>query len=249
MGNNAAAFIKYQKVIKLDPHSVWTPFYYNNLAWLYIEIGDIKKGELYFQKSLQWEKNSSATVESFTNLAHLYTVEGNEKKILQTAQQWLVIDSTALRTFGEYYYMFKKDYQKSLAYFRELFRFEPTVAHSKMRYAHALWLAGRRDTALILFNEQLKEFESQVRFQQVQTSGAFDYDIAGIYAVLGQKEKAYSHLRKFAQAGWAWGSLYLIGHDPFFDSMRNEKEFNQLVQNGFRLKEKQQQEIQKLEQQ
>jgi TolB-like protein/Tfp pilus assembly protein PilF len=247
LAKNADAFLQYQKVIKLDPQSVWTPFYYNNLAWVYLEIGDLKKSELYFHKTLQWEKNSLATVEAFTNLAHVYTVEGNEKKIIETARQWLQIDSTALRTFGEYYYMFKKDYSKSLAYFRQLFRFKPTVSHSKMRYAHALWLSGQRDTAMILFKEQLKEFESQVRFKNSQTAGAFDYDIAGIYAVLGQKEKAYFHLRRFAQTGWVWGSLYLIDHDPFFDSIRNEKMFKEMVQNGLKGKEQQRKEVQKLE--
>jgi hypothetical protein len=117
-----------------------------------------------------------------------------------------------------------------------------------MRYAHALWLAGRQDTALVLFQEQLKEFESQVRIHQSLTIGQFDYDIAGIYAVLGKKEKAYAHLKHFAQAGWPWGSVYLIDHDPFFDSMRTEKAFNELVQNGLKEKEKQRQEIEKLEQ-
>ena len=116
-----------------------------------------------------------------------------------------------------------------------------------MRYAHALWLAGKRDTALIVFDEQLKEFERQVRFRQTQSAGHFDYDIAGIYAVLGQKEKAYAHLRSFAQGGWPWGSLYLINHDPFFDSMRNEKEFIDLVNAGREEKKKQRREIQKLE--
>jgi hypothetical protein len=77
--------------------------------------------------------------------------------------------------------------------------------------------------------------------------GGFDYDLAGVYAVLGQKEKAYRYLRSFDQSGWPWGSVYLIRHDPLFDSLREDAEFKKMVQQALREKEKQRREIQNLE--
>ncbi|MBB1283807.1 hypothetical protein HRH25_05420 [Flavisolibacter sp. BT320] len=246
-GNYKAAFLEFRKVIQLDPLSVWTPFNYNNLGWFYTSIGDLKKAEAILLKSLQTDNKSSSAIEAYTYLTHLYTVNNMGEKAFATAQKWLLLDSTALRAFGEYHYKFKKDYRKAAYYFSQLFFAIPNVAHAKQRYAHTLWLQGRRDTAMILFNEQLEEFQKLVRFSRTFT-GAFDYDIAGIYAVLGQKEKAYTHLKQFAREDWPWGSLDLIVHDPFFNSLRNEKAFIDLVNTGMKEKEKQRREIEKLEQ-
>ena len=241
-GKNPDAFRHFQQAIQLDPLSPWTPFNFIKIAWTYLAVGDFRNAEMFFMKSLKIEKNSSATVEAYTNLTHMYMVEGNGNQVLETAKKWLVLDSTALRAMGEYYYSFKKDYVKSEAYFRELFRVSPNVAHAKQRWGHVLWLMGKKDTATILFKEQIAEFQKLERFGRT-FSGAFDYDFAGIYFTLGQKEKAYQHLRKFDKVGWPWGSPYLIKYDPFFDPVREDKELKEMIQRALKEKEKQRAEI------
>lgn len=241
-GKNPDAFRHFQQAIQLDPLSPWTPFNFIKIAWTYLAVGDFRNAEMFFMKSLKIEKNSSATVEAYTNLTHMYMVEGNGNQVLETAKKWLVLDSTALRAIGEYYYSFKKDYVKSEAYFRELFRVSPNVAHAKQRWGHVLWLMGKKDTATILFKEQIAEFQKLERFGRT-FSGAFDYDFAGIYFTLGQKEKAYQHLRKFDKVGWPWGSPYLIKYDPFFDPVREDKELKEMIQRALKEKEKQRAEI------
>jgi hypothetical protein len=57
-----------------------------------------------------------------------------------------------------------------------------------------------------------------------------NYDLAGVYAFMGNRDKAYENLRVWARTPvfplWWVG---LIKEDPLFDSIRNEPEFQQIV--------------------
>jgi len=57
-----------------------------------------------------------------------------------------------------------------------------------------------------------------------------NYDIAALYAFLGEKDKAYENLRIVDKIHicplWL---LNLIKNDPFFNSLRNEPEFQKIV--------------------
>jgi hypothetical protein len=56
------------------------------------------------------------------------------------------------------------------------------------------------------------------------------YDLAGVYAFRGEKDKAFENLRVFNQKQrmiLTWVTHF--NHDPLFDSIRNEPEFQQIV--------------------
>ena len=64
-----------------------------------------------------------------------------------------------------------------------------------------------------------------------RTSFDYDYDLSGIYAFQGQKEKAWKYLRAFDKKGlWPGGLHYFIQVDPLFDSLRNDQEFKEMLQ-------------------
>lgn len=56
------------------------------------------------------------------------------------------------------------------------------------------------------------------------------YDLAGVYAFRGEKDKAYENLRIFnqRQRNALWMAT-LIKNDPLFDSIRDDPEFQQIV--------------------
>jgi hypothetical protein len=66
----------------------------------------------------------------------------------------------------------------------------------------------------------------RVREEPLRTA----YDLAGVYAFLGEKDKAYENLRIYIQKPTEnnWG-LNIIKTDPLFDSIRDEPEFQQIV--------------------
>ena len=56
------------------------------------------------------------------------------------------------------------------------------------------------------------------------------YDLAGVYAFRGDKEKAYENLRIFNQTQvLPLMMVMLINNDPLFNSLRDELEFQQIV--------------------
>ena len=55
-------------------------------------------------------------------------------------------------------------------------------------------------------------------------------DIAGVYAFIGEREKAYKNLRIFNQIQRpSIAMLMIIKTDPLFNSIRNEPEFQQIA--------------------
>jgi len=58
------------------------------------------------------------------------------------------------------------------------------------------------------------------------------YDLAGIYAFLGDKEKAYQYLDEFNTMNFygLWWISY-AKHDVLFNSIRNEERFQKILQN------------------
>ena len=56
------------------------------------------------------------------------------------------------------------------------------------------------------------------------------YCLACIYAIRGDKVKSYENLKIFDQKQrFSWRIVTLIKNDPFFDSFRNEPEFQKIV--------------------
>jgi len=58
------------------------------------------------------------------------------------------------------------------------------------------------------------------------------YDLAGLYAFLGEKEKAHQYLDEFDKLSFypMW-LVALAKDDPLFNSIRQEERFQQILQN------------------
>ena len=57
------------------------------------------------------------------------------------------------------------------------------------------------------------------------------FDIAGVYAFLGEKDSAYYYLEGLTRTNWqvSYCLDMLNGVDPLFESIRQEERFQQLV--------------------
>ena len=60
-----------------------------------------------------------------------------------------------------------------------------------------------------------------------------NYNLAGIYAFLGNKDLAYQHLKEYC---FSSGLEYYISHDPLFKSLWSEPKFQQLIEDAKREK-------------
>ena len=99
------------------------------------------------------------------------------------------------------------------------------------RIGYTLYQLGRFEEAEFYFNRQLEYGEEQIKLDRRYAKlRAIHYDLAGVYAFRGDKEKAYHYLHKFNERTvfplW-WVNLFK--KDPLFDSLRDEPEFQQIL--------------------
>ena len=97
------------------------------------------------------------------------------------------------------------------------------------RVGYAYWKNGYKKEAEYYFNEQLNYCNRTIELRRPMEFYNH-YDLAGVYAFRGDKDKAYKNLKIFNQKQLIpkW-MVTLIKDDPLFAGLRNEPEFQQIV--------------------
>jgi tetratricopeptide (TPR) repeat protein len=120
--------------------------------------------------------------------------------------------------------------EKYVEYYKKTGEF---ILHSSHRIGYAFWQAGKHKEAEYYFNQQIKYDEESIKLgRDIAQSKVAYYDLAGTYAFLGDKTKAYQCLDEFDKMNFY--QLWLISyakHDPLFGSIRNEERFQKILQN------------------
>jgi tetratricopeptide (TPR) repeat protein len=139
------------------------------------------------------------------------------------------------RAFGEFY-MMTGNYVKTLEHLKKWLEKTESLSEDLLfgmhRVGWAYWKNGNKEQGEHYFNEQINYCNRMKELGRVY--GGYSriyYDLAGVYAFMGEKEKAYENLKIRNQELLipdSWG-LQLIKNDPLFDSLRNEPEFQQIV--------------------
>jgi hypothetical protein len=100
------------------------------------------------------------------------------------------------------------------------------------RIGFIYWQNGYKKEADYYFNEQIKICQESIKMGRSYSTGlATYYDLAGVYAFKGEKEKSYQNLQRMgfntcSPPSW-W--IILFKEDPLFNSIRNEPEIQQIV--------------------
>jgi len=163
--------------------------------------GNYEKATEYFEKALALD---SSNVDYLWRIGGAYMRLGNYSEALNSCMKWL-------------------NKQSDIS--------NPWI-NGMHRIGYILFQLGRFDEAEFYFDRQLElsltHIELNYKYAQ---SRAAHYDLAGVYAFRGDKEKAYQYLTEFSTKEsfplW-WVSLFRI--DPLFDSLRDEPEFQQILQ-------------------
>jgi TolB-like protein/Tfp pilus assembly protein PilF len=173
---------------------------------------------LYYSASIEINLGNYAIATDLANKA--FKLDSNNIDILQVLASG---------------YMNLGQYKESLKYFKKYIERSKDLGHLRLnsthRIAYVYWQNGYKKEAEYYFDEQKRNCEEAIKKSRRYSTelGAY-YDLAGIYAFHGQKEKAYENLRTWATIPvpplW-W--VVLIKNDPLFDSIRDEPEFQQIV--------------------
>ncbi len=169
------------------------------------------------------------------NLAFVEFCFENFEEALNLWKQLERIDSTSTASQSYYYVTpgFKEDaYAQAI---KDVEKFKKSGSLNLVRShrtGYAFWQIGRKKEAEYYFNQQIRYSEESIKLSRdIGQKKSAQYDLAGTYAFLGDKVKAYKYLDEVAQKNTF--PLWLVTfakHDVLFESIRNEERFQKILQ-------------------
>jgi len=207
------------------------PTLLNRLAFLYQMAGFLEKCKFYGHEAYLLDGDS---ISYYNVLAVIENILGNRDKYLKSLELIYLMDTThngILQELGITYGIEGK-FEESLKYLKKYFErleglgsYRIPVMH---RLGYAYWENGFYAEADYYFDTMIEYYNELSQLGRQGNSA--NYDLAGVYAFRGEKDRAYENLRKFNELEriplW-W--LHLFRIDPLFDSLRNEPEFQQIL--------------------
>ncbi|MBE9518219.1 MAG: hypothetical protein IMY68_06595, partial [Bacteroidetes bacterium] len=174
------------------------------------------------------------SISYYNELAVIENVLGNHDKYLKSLELIYLMDTTRngiLQQLG-IAYGFEGKFEESLKYLKKYFErleglgsYRIPVMH---RLGYAYWENGFYAEADYYFDTMIEYYNELSQLGRKGNSA--NYDLAGVYAFRGEKDRAYENLRKFNEMeGIPLWWLQLLKDDPLFDSIRDEPEFQKIV--------------------
>jgi len=222
----------YQKAAFLN-RGVELPDLLADIGFAYFCAGFPEKAKQYYQDKLKLDDDS---LSYYGSLSVSENQQSNLKKSIEYGEKGYAIDSTnagILEMLGKDYASLGQ-YKESLKYYKKLYEGFKTMGEILIgvmhRIGYAYWQNGYKKEAEYYFNEQIKYCNSMIELKRAWGNFYTYYDLAGVYAFIGDKDKAYKNLRVFNQIQRVplWMAHY-IKTDPLFNSIRNEPEFQQIA--------------------
>ena len=222
-----------QKAASLQRGS-FLPRIYKRIAESYAMAGFKEKAYYYAKEGLKLDNDSASY---YGTLCEIEEGAGNRQKSIEFGEKSIAIDSTNFWIIwllgithnhlghNEEYLEYMKKYNQRIETLDQLDPF------GTFRIGHAYWVNGFEEEAEYYFEAGLK-FHNQMlelgrhQFQDIHTF----YNLAAVYAFLGEKDKAFENLRLINQRSRM--PLWMIKcfkYDPFFDNIIDEREFQQIV--------------------
>ena len=208
---------------------------YQKIGRSYAIAGFKEKGIDYMEHILKRNGDSAAY---FGNLLEFEDGYGNPENAIIYGEKSLARDSTNLwiNYLMGLQYMFvgnKKQYLAQMKKVQELAKeMETPIPYYIFRVGYAYWINGMRAEGQKHFDEGLKFYDEMLTFGRHFFLDLHTYyNLASIHAFLGDKDKAFEYLRlvndRPRMPRWM---LKDINNDPFFDGIREEPEFGQIVE-------------------
>ena len=118
------------------------------------------------------------------------------------------------------------------------FKFAEYLNHSgkidpdvSKRVAYYLWQTGRTKEADFYFDQVIKYDQESIKLGRFGTiEKRTQFDLAEVYALIGNKEKAYYYLDEVnTNQSFPWYWIVQFKHEPFFDPIRQEPRFQKIL--------------------
>jgi TolB-like protein/Tfp pilus assembly protein PilF len=201
-----------------------------SLAGTYLGICDYEKTEIELTELLDYNPS-----EGYFWLAFLSLINGEWDKCKLYTDKTCAMDSGLMCWLSlERYYRNTGDYAKALKYV-EKYRDKEMESgllplYQQRTYGQILYNLGRNKESKEYFNKQIEYSKESIRLKRPDATWV-RFQLAGAYAFLDEKEKAYQTLHEFEQE-------VLVGHllfwyiqiDSMFESLWEDEEFKAIIQ-------------------
>jgi TolB-like protein len=180
------------------------PTLLGEIGLVYFCAGFPEKSKYYYQEELKLDGDSS--VYYYALARDEYFLENFDKSI-EFGVKGYAIDSTnyGILEYLGHDYSWLGQYEESLNYFKKYY--ERLKTNGKLntgamhRIGYAYWQNGYKKEAEYYFNEQIKYGNRMNVLKRPGGEGLNTYyDLAGVYAFRGEKDKAYKNLRIYNQS-------------------------------------------------
>jgi TolB-like protein/AraC-like DNA-binding protein/Tfp pilus assembly protein PilF len=228
------AIDNYQKAASLNRGSE-LPSILTNISYEFQLAGFKDQSEYYANEALMLDGDSS---QYYFILANHELCWGNFEKSLGIALKANELNSDNIHNLGEniaFNYILLGKYNESLKYYKKYFEKSKAQGVLSISYMHrigyAYWKNGYKSEAEYYFDKQIEYCKNAIKLGRKNRNQLFSYyDLACVYAFRGEKGEAYENLRNLNQIKVAplW-LVTFIKHDPLFDSIKDDPEFQQIV--------------------
>jgi len=208
------------------------PALLRNLALVYQNVGFFDKAKYLLKDALQLSGDS---VSYFYGLSRLEFAMGNFENAILFSEKASKIDTTFIPNFV--WYSFAGRHQQAyIIANKEVEKLKKTgelPLGDSHRIGYAFDKIGKDKEAKFYYNQQIKYGEDCINLGRAKAlNKTAHYDLAGVYAYLGDKTKAYQYLDEVDQLNIfpSWWINY-AKHDPLFNKIRNEERFQTILQN------------------
>jgi len=208
------ALINLRKAENLERANENLAIIYFQFIGTYLSIGDLQKVELYRNKFQKLVPNYS--IDNW-----ILSFQGKWEELLALAEKNNTTNSGALLALGRI--------QEAEDIIRTNLNLSEPDLNNAQRVGITFWMNGKKDEAMEWFNMQIEFCNESIRNKDPYGIGNAAYDLAGVYATLGNKEEAYKWLREYEKLGFNSGVHEYIKVDIMFDNLRNDNEFKEIV--------------------
>lgn len=202
------------------------------LADSYIEIGFTDRAKYCLDTAITLDRD---TIMHYGHLGWLEFSRGNFELALSIIKDALAGDTS--RAIAMDYYnclpstYSEETYQNALKLIKRYRERGAIPLQYSHRFGFAFWQVGKEKDAREYFRKQIEYGEESIRLNRsIVQSRAAHYDLAGTYAFMGEKDKAYAYLEEWSRMDsfplW-WVTLFK--NDPMFNSIRGEERFQGLL--------------------
>jgi protein kinase/serine/threonine-protein kinase len=218
----AEAFRWYKRSVALDPMRATIA---TNLAGIYQQIGDYASAEKWLNRALEVAPDYSMAE---FNLAYSSLMQGRDREAIARIEK--AMTKYPDNIYGLYVAGFVmlctgRDAQ-AREYNERLIALAPGSFHAQfanMRLGYLQWKAGQKEEA----KKRLSDSLAFLRDEIAQGGGWMRYDVASVYAVQGETDRAIEWLQRAVDGGYVW--VERISIDPLLDTIREDARFKEIV--------------------